>query len=64
VDSGERGAQEWDLRQDSAAPQTWVLELESLGGPDEPVRTDLFTILLWELVASEKDQATEEEAAR
>lgn len=50
VDSGPRGVQEWDLRQDTAANQTWVIELESLGVPGDAPRTDRFTILLWEAV--------------
>ena len=46
---GERGSQTWDLRQDSADHGNWVIEIESLGDPDEQ-RTDTATLLLWELL--------------
>lgn len=44
---GDRGDQTYDLRQDSADHGNWVVEVQSLGEPDEQ-RTDTATILLWE----------------
>lgn len=57
---GERGTQTWDLRQDSADHGNWVVEVESLGEPDES-RQDDATILLWELLPEEAAATTEEE---
>lgn len=50
LDSGVRGAAEFDMEQDSADPGYWVLDLTSYGVQDEE-RTDAITIRLWELVA-------------
>lgn len=59
VNSGRLGVERFDLRQDSAARQTWVLELESLGDPGAEPRTDVFTILLWEAVTRAEAEALE-----
>jgi hypothetical protein len=47
VASGPRGEDELELRQDSADPGSWRVQLESLGAPDE-VRTDTLEVRLWE----------------
>ena len=45
--TGQRDDEEIPLRQDSADPGSWAVELESLGAPDE-VRTDRFELRLYE----------------
>jgi hypothetical protein len=47
--TGERGEQSWDLRQDSADHGNWLVEIESLGDPQES-REDTATLLLWEWI--------------
>lgn len=48
IDSGERGVDEYDLRQDSADEGLYVLELQSYAGEGEQ-RTDTVTVRLWDL---------------
>ena len=47
TDSAERGADEYDLDPDSADEGFYKITLVSVGEPDE-VRTDTFTIRLWD----------------
>ncbi|MBT3221951.1 MAG: hypothetical protein HN348_22990 [Proteobacteria bacterium] len=47
TDAGDRGDDEYELRQDSADHGVWVLTLTSLGAEGEE-RTDTFTIYLWQ----------------
>ncbi len=47
IASSERGEDELELRQDSADPGSWRVELESLGEPSES-RTDTLEIRLYE----------------
>ena len=52
ADAGDRGAEEYELRQDSADHGHWWVEVTSSGDPKE-VRTDIFTVLLWQEEATE-----------
>lgn len=47
ADAGERGQDEYELRQDSANHGLWVVTLTSMGESGE-VRTDTFEVALWE----------------
>ena len=47
TDAGDRGDDEYELRQDSADHGVWVVTLTSLGAEGEE-RTDTFTIYLWQ----------------
>lgn len=58
TESGERGEEEYELRQDSADHGHWVLTLTSLGEEGE-VRTDTFTIALWSEEVVTVDESSE-----
>jgi hypothetical protein len=47
ADSGARGSDEYELRQDSADHGHWWVEVTSSGDPAE-IRTDVFTVFLYE----------------
>jgi hypothetical protein len=49
AEAGDRGTEEYTLRQDSADHGVWVLTLTSLGAESES-RTDSFTLQLWQSV--------------
>ena len=49
ADAGDRGVDEYELRQDSADHGLWMVTLTSMGESGE-VRTDAFEIALWEVV--------------
>lgn len=57
IDSGERGSRTLDLVPDSADERLYWLELQSVGNEGE-IRTDTFTIQLWDEL-SEDDGSTQ-----
>jgi hypothetical protein len=54
ADAGERGEDEYELRQDSAEHGLWVVTLTSMGETGE-VRTDSFEIALWETTETNEE---------
>ena len=47
VEAGSYGTDVFDLEQDPAFMAEWGIELQSLGGSDEPPREDTLTVKLW-----------------
>ena len=58
ADAGDRGIEDYELRQDSADHGSWVVTLASVGSEDEE-RTDRFTIGLWQEEPVEEPSAEE-----
>lgn len=58
VDSGERGTQQYTLIPDSAQPNLFVLDLESMGGEEEE-REDIFLFSLWDLPEPQTNETTD-----
>ncbi|MED5369897.1 MAG: hypothetical protein VX899_02680 [Myxococcota bacterium] len=60
VDSGERGTRTLDLVPDSADERLYWLELQSVGEEGE-VRTDTFTIQLWDALDEDDESSSSDE---
>lgn len=59
--TGERGEEEYDLRQDAADHGVFDLTLTSLGEPGE-IRTDTWIMTLWEPIENDPVEFVEEDA--
>ena len=58
IDSGERGTQQYTLIPDSAQPNLFVIDLESMGGEEEE-REDIFLFSLWDLPDPQTNETTD-----